>query len=592
MSTGFIQLNASDSLERIVAKINSNFKNVMTGNYDTSALSNSLARGNSVNTNINYTNYNGSGSGSLSADYNSIISAIEAARAEAQAASDATAAAAEIAMTAGDKAEAAADAAADARTLAAGYTQYVWSDTEGLHVTAADGTFPDDSSSAIPNLLINTQGVDIYSSTAAYNAHTAAMHLTKNDIKFSNGTTEYSSLSTEGLVLKDGTNVLRITPTGTTMLDGVARAAYTANGIAFYSSDGTTERVTINNDGMQFRDESGNVTAFFSNEAIELGGSTNTTISLCNEAQMSYDIDNGFKIITKDYNSLFLGCGNEYYQTGGAFLMLNRYGSAMYKNLSVEGGDIIANTGNIQVPHGNIAVTNGSISAGSSITADGSIISGGSISTSACTMWPGGRFQCGGSGYGIECAGPIVARYSYTTDIVASTSSNSYNVGMRSYASTSNPSRHGIYTGTGSATDFSNWMVYADGTGGTVVNTSSSKWRKENIKYLSDSETKKLLDIEVITFDYKLDDGEEDYANRKGWVGCIAEDTYGVIPRAVTCSDEYEDLAGMIERGENTSKLGIDYSTFTPYLIKLCQMQQAQIDELTTRITALEKKLS
>ena len=587
MSTGFVQLNASDSLERIVAKINSNFKNVMTGNYDTSALSNSLARGNSVNTNINYTNYNGGDSGSLSADYNSIISAIEAARAEAQAASDATAAAAEIAMTAGDKAEAAADAAADARTLAAGYTQYVWSDTEGLHVTAADGTFPDDSSSAIPNLLINTQGVDIYSSTAAYNAHTAAMHLTKNDIKFSNGTTEYSSLSTEGLVLKDGTNVLRITPAGTTMLDGVARAAYTANGIAFYSSDGTTERVTINNDGMQFRDESGNVTAFFSNEAIELGGSTSTTISLCNEVKMFYDKSyERFTISTKDYHSLFMSCGNEYWQTGGSFLLLNQYGTLIYKNLEVEAGDIIALTGDIRVYYGDIIVDNGSISAGSSITA------GDKISTSACTMWPGGRFQCGGNGYGIECAGPIVARYSSTTDIVASTSSSSYNVGMRSYASTSNPSRHGIYTGTGSATDFSNWMVYADGTGGTVVNTSSSKWRKENIKYLSDSETKKLLDVEVITFDYKLDDGEEDYANRKGWVGCIAEDTYGVIPRAVTCSDEYEDLAGMIERGENTSKLGIDYSTFTPYLIKLCQMQQAQIDDLTTRITALEKKLS
>lgn len=629
MSTGFVQLNASDSLERIVAKINSNFKNVMTGNYDTSALSNSLARGSNVSMNTNRTEYSG-GSGSGSAAYAEIVAAIAEARAIAQEASDATAAAAQVAMTAGDRAEEAADIADDARTLAAGYTQYVWSDTEGLHVTAADGAFPDDSESAIPNLLINTQGMDIYSSTAAYNAHTASMHLTKSDIKFSNGTTEYSSLSTEGLVLKDGTNVLRLTPAGTTMLDGKARAAYTADGIAFYSSDGTTERVTINNEGLQFRNTSGEVTAYFGENAIELGNDnssiTSVTMkgnavlnvtSLCigdfsdpihSRAELKGDKGEDGKDGTdgRDITSQYVYYNSSYglaitptansttgkhlqLKTDGVYIKDSTTTLASFTASSIQFGNSNITTikfgGWGYIAYLNSAVYISPMSAntniGLGITLSGIEVGGVSGSQS-------GTINCGD----ITSTGPIIARYSSTVDIVASTSSSSYNVGMRSYASTSNPSRHGIYTGTGSATDFNNWMVYADGAGGTVVNTSSSKWRKENIKNLTDSEAVKLLDIEIVTFDYKLDDGKEDYANRKGWIGCIAEDTYGIIPRAVTCSDEYEDLADMIERGENTSKLGIDYGTFTPYLIKLCQMQQAQIDDLTARITALEEKLS
>lgn len=134
------------------------------------------------------------------------------------------------------------------------------------------------------------------------------------------------------------------------------------------------------------------------------------------------------------------------------------------------------------------------------------------------------------------------------------------------------------------------WLIYSDGNSVTC-NSSSSKWLKENIADMTEADAGKLLEIRTVSFDYKLKDGEteSDRPNRKGWRGVIAEETYGIIPGAVIQPEEpYEDLAGMIERGEDTSGLGVDYGTFIPYLIKLCQMQQAQIDDLTARVAALE----
>ena len=146
-------------------------------------------------------------------------------------------------------------------------------------------------------------------------------------------------------------------------------------------------------------------------------------------------------------------------------------------------------------------------------------------------------------------------------------------------------SNHGVYS-----TKADKWLIYSTSAGAITCNGSSSKFKKQNIKAVDEHEAAKLLDVETVTFDYIPNPDFPNEPGNKSWIGCIAEDMYKVIPRAVTGTEEYSDLAGMIERGEDTSKLGIDYGTFIPYLIKLCQMQQAQIDELTARIDALEGK--
>lgn len=101
------------------------------------------------------------------------------------------------------------------------------------------------------------------------------------------------------------------------------------------------------------------------------------------------------------------------------------------------------------------------------------------------------------------------------------------------------------------------------------LNTSSRKY-KENIEALTEDEAKKILDIETVTFDYKKD--HENYTSRKGYknVGCIAEDVDKIIPEVVT-----ED---------NGEIYGINYTEMIPYLIKMIQIQQKEIDELKEKI--------
>ena len=160
----------------------------------------------------------------------------------------------------------------------------------------------------------------------------------------------------------------------------------------------------------------------------------------------------------------------------------------------------------------------------------------------------------------------------------------------------------GIYSYGTRGTSSGKWLIYRV-SGGTVTCGSSSKQCKENIKPVSDDEAMKLLDVGTYTFDYKADqcllddDGKPIEDGRKGWIGVLAEDVYDVIPRAV-CNTENIDIAKAIAEGGDTSSLGVDYQTFIPYLIKLCQLQQNQIDELEAknkefedRLAALEAKL-
>jgi hypothetical protein len=66
-------------------------------------------------------------------------------------------------------------------------------------------------------------------------------------------------------------------------------------------------------------------------------------------------------------------------------------------------------------------------------------------------------------------------------------------------------------------------------------------------------------------------------------VGFVAQELYDVIPRAVAVGEDNED--GSIKR-----VWGVDNGTLVPYLVKAIQEQQALIENLTTRLNALEGK--
>lgn len=121
--------------------------------------------------------------------------------------------------------------------------------------------------------------------------------------------------------------------------------------------------------------------------------------------------------------------------------------------------------------------------------------------------------------------------------------------------------------------------VYAKN--GTIQ--SSSRKVKENIEPEAEEKAARLLDVEVVKFDYMEKFMAE---NRKGWYGVIAEDVHDAFPDAVLDWDvtgEVDELTG--EPVEVYP--GINYSAFVPHLIKLCQMQQRQIDALTERVAGL-----
>jgi len=124
------------------------------------------------------------------------------------------------------------------------------------------------------------------------------------------------------------------------------------------------------------------------------------------------------------------------------------------------------------------------------------------------------------------------------------------------------------YTGRGSVT--------YNRTGGLVVyNTTSDQRLKTNIVN-SPSALSKINSIQIRSFDWIETENHINF-------GVIAQELEQVAPEAVTQGEDKED--GSIKRA-----WGVDTSVLVPAMIKAIQEQQALIESLTTRLTALENK--
>lgn len=109
----------------------------------------------------------------------------------------------------------------------------------------------------------------------------------------------------------------------------------------------------------------------------------------------------------------------------------------------------------------------------------------------------------------------------------------------------------------------------------------SSKHVKDNIEDMTDDEAKKILDLEPISFTYK--EPYNQFPNCDGTqYGLIAEDVLDVIPQAVSLPPDY----GTEEQKGYPS---IQYEKLVPHLLKMIQIQQKQIDDLTKRVEELER---
>ena len=105
--------------------------------------------------------------------------------------------------------------------------------------------------------------------------------------------------------------------------------------------------------------------------------------------------------------------------------------------------------------------------------------------------------------------------------------------------------------------------------------STSSKRFKNNIEDITEERAMNLLNIRVRTFDYN--DDQVCSTGLKDKVGVIAEEVTPIMRDCVVFEPSDEDNKKMIERT-------VDYQGFVPYLIKLVQMQQKEIDILKAKI--------
>lgn len=112
----------------------------------------------------------------------------------------------------------------------------------------------------------------------------------------------------------------------------------------------------------------------------------------------------------------------------------------------------------------------------------------------------------------------------------------------------------------------------------------SSEKTKENIEIMSEEEARKILNISPVTFDYR-----EQFGGEKNRRGVIAEEVLKIIPSVVNVPEGYSDEDFDIGKGIENKILSVDYSMFVPYLIKMMQIQQKEIENLKNDITFLQQ---
>lgn len=110
-------------------------------------------------------------------------------------------------------------------------------------------------------------------------------------------------------------------------------------------------------------------------------------------------------------------------------------------------------------------------------------------------------------------------------------------------------------------------------------NQSSCRYKK-NITPMAKERAEKILGVEVCTYDYKDNIVDENQHNR---TGVIAERVAEIVPEAVS----YREIDGLGNVPDS-----VDYTRFIPYLIKMTQMQQAEIEELKSDKQRMEERLA
>jgi hypothetical protein len=131
-------------------------------------------------------------------------------------------------------------------------------------------------------------------------------------------------------------------------------------------------------------------------------------------------------------------------------------------------------------------------------------------------------------------------------------------------------------------------IIYSNGTFGSRTNTYGSISDiklKENITPAT-SKLNDLLKVNVVNYNFIDDEKKEKQ------IGVISQELEKIFPNMVFESEDYEEVEIINEEGNiskqkqylGTKTKSVKYSIFVPMLIKAMQEQQAQIEELKTKI--------
>jgi hypothetical protein len=125
-----------------------------------------------------------------------------------------------------------------------------------------------------------------------------------------------------------------------------------------------------------------------------------------------------------------------------------------------------------------------------------------------------------------------------------------------------------------------NYRVYnSSGTNlysGRLQQTSSSIKIKKNIENITQEDANKIFDLRPVVFDYKNDDSEN-----QAHAGFIAEEVLEIFPKIVTPESGNEG-------DDKWIPMCLRYEEFIPYMVKVIQKQQQEIDELKQNIMLLK----
>jgi hypothetical protein len=165
------------------------------------------------------------------------------------------------------------------------------------------------------------------------------------------------------------------------------------------------------------------------------------------------------------------------------------------------------------------------------------------------------------------------------------------------HSASSNPYGVSINFSAASPNNTSNWLIYAaDSTEGKFVvwsngdvdsrTNSYGGWSDIKLKENITDATPKLQDllkVKIKNYNFIGDDKKQ--------IGVVAQELEEIFPALVSESPDFEideQTGEKIDLGTTTKS--VKYSVFVPMLIKAIQEQQAQIEELSNKIVALESK--